>query len=319
MATAIDFVKAIRPNIKAWISDGWVSEVADYKSIIGENVSTNNPYEEFHFSAGVGIFSQTAKGASAPADNPIEGYLQRITSRNYTASVDAFKIDWEQDRYSKVKSSAMNMGAGVMQTYNYWAFNPLRAGFTSTVTYADADELFATAHARKDGGSTISNASATGIPLTYTNLETALLALYDQVDDKGRISTIGDGQITLVVPKDLEMEAVTITKSEKRSDTAEHALNYYKGRVNVLATKWLRTSISALDNDGVAGSETAWYLVDNSKNKMTFLNESPFGLEDDYTARNQTATFTGSTRFRVGPQNWRGWWGSEGANVAYSG
>lgn len=319
MAVLTNFAKSIRPGILRWVNDGWVSQSKDYQGIIGETVNTNNGFEEYMHSTGVGLLTQTAIGESSPTDNPIEGYLQRINNRKYTATTEVAKEDWNRDRYNVIKKAAMNMGAGAAQTYNYWSFNPLRGGFTSTITYADAQELFSTSHARMDGGTAISNASSTGIPLTYNNLETGVLALYDQVDDKGRISTIGDGSLTLVVPKDLELEAITITRSTKKSGVADNDMNFWEGRVNVLTTKWVRSSIAARESDGVAGSATAWYLVDPATNTMTFQLEQPFVVEDDYHPRNRVATFTGSTLFRVGPQNWRGWWGSKGDNAAYSG
>lgn len=318
MLSGIEWATSIRPGILKWVHDGWVSQQPDYKSITMME-KTNHAYEEYQSSTGVGIFAEVSKGESSPSQTLPEGYLQRITNRIYAATTEVRREDWERDRYGDVKKAATTMGAGVIQTYNYWSFNPLRGGFTSTVTYADAQEFFSTAHPRKDGGTAISNASSTSIPFTYANLETGKLALYDQVDDKGRVSTVGDGALSIVVPMDLEREAIVFTQSSQAASGNNNDINYYKGKFNVVSTKWLRSTIAAREVDGIAGSATAWYLMDSARQSLTFQLEQPLRVETDYHSRTRTAEYTGTTQFRVVPQNWRGWWGSKGDGSSYSG
>jgi len=93
------------------------------------------------------------------------------------------------------------------------------------------EEVFSTVHTRPDGGSNWSNASSTGITLTEANLETAIIALKQQVTGTGGKLAIGSGQVTLVVPETLEKEAVIITGSTKRSGTPNNEIRYINSYV----------------------------------------------------------------------------------------
>lgn len=71
-----------------------------------------------------------------------------------------------------------------------------------------------------DGGTALSNASASGIPLTEANLETGMIAMREQGSDTGKILGIGYNEnLVLMVPNNLEKEAQIITGSTKRSGT----------------------------------------------------------------------------------------------------
>lgn len=314
---AVAWVNSLRPGIKSWTHDGYTSVNLDYTSIPLVMESTEHRYEEYMQSSGANIFRLTAKGTAAPSDTKVEGDLQRLTVRKYTEAVEVYKEDVDDDRYRQIESAAKEKGQGAAVTYNYWGFHPMRAGFTGTVTYADGQELYSTSHTRADGGTAQSNASSTGIPLTYDNLNTGIVALRRQLTDKGMPTIIGDGDITLVVDESQALNAATLVQSERRAGSPNNDFNYYKGRINVLSTKWLGTGIPAID-DSVAGSATQWQLITN-QHKITFLMRQPLMLEEDYNAQAQVATWTVSTRFVVGPQSWEGTWGSKGDNQAYSG
>ena len=99
--------------------------------------------------------------------------------------------------------------------------------------YGDAQPLCSVQHTRKDGGTAQSNASSTGITLSETNLETARLALMNQLDDRGKPMRVGTNKLILVVPPALEKTAVVATRGEKRSGTANNDINIYDG-INIM-------------------------------------------------------------------------------------
>ena len=134
--------------------------------------------------------------------------------------------------------------------------------------YGDLKPLFSTSHTRADGGTARSNASSTGIALTEANLETAMIALKQFKSGTGKKLNIGNGQIVLMVPEQLDKEAVIITASTLRSGTANNDLNWYKGKISVFINPWIGSDLT--DVYGNSGSDTAWFLLAKGVHKMRF-------------------------------------------------
>ncbi len=176
--------------------------------------------------------------------------------------------------------------------------------------YGDGKALFSVSHPRVDGGSSQSNASSTGIPLTEANLEIGMIALSKQLLDDG--TPIRDmGAITLVVPRDLEKTAKIITGSDQRDGTANNDMNIYKGgSLNVVSTHLL-SSVNG-------GSNTAWFLVAENASHVMFIDRLAPQLVST-RADHGGMYFDIDTRLSVGHSHWIGAWGSKGDNAAYSG
>jgi len=114
----------------------------------------------------------------------------------------------------------------------------LNGGFSTTrdvngyrVTwYNDSKAQFSTAHPTVvPNGSTQSNASSTGITLGHDNFETARIALDLQQTDNGDPMAM-TGQVKLVVPRNLYKTAKETINSELTPETANNAINVYRGK-----------------------------------------------------------------------------------------
>jgi hypothetical protein len=197
------------------------------------------------------------------------------------------------------------------------AFSVLNYAFTAQASlpsdityYSDGKPLCSTGHPRKDGGTAQSNASATGLPLSETNLEVAKQAIRRQLDDRGMPMAIGSGRLMLIVPDSLEKTAYILTNSTKRPSTANNDINIYDGTVTVVSTKWI--------NSQNGGSDTQWFLVDSLYSPFIFYQRQGVKSRVYVDNKNKNTIYDVSARWQVGFKNWRGVWGSKGDNAAYS-
>src|SRR5690606_7007677 len=129
-------------------------------------------------------------------------------------------------------------------------------------SYGDGLPVFSTAHTVTGGGSNLSNASSTGIPLSAANLDSAIQAMLEQKDDRGElVACVPD---TLLVPPRLLKTALEITKSELASADMETNVNnlpeYVGGMLRVVAWPYLGAA--------AGGSDTAWFLMDSTKHEV---------------------------------------------------
>lgn len=317
-ATVAANAKLVDPGIKAVFAD-------EYKVLEGKFKKVLVPFE-------MRTTSEDVSGYTGLGDIPLvtetEEFGEDAEMHTYDTTITAYKygsnksVSWEllQDDLQGVAKKTNGMTRTMMRKLEKLGSGLFRNGFsTSHTSYGDAKPLFSVGHTRADGGSAQSNASATGITLTDSNLETAILAMRAQLDDRGElIEAIPD---TIVVPPALEKEAIAITKSANRSGTADNDVNvnamkeYNGGQLDVIVWDYLGAA--------AGGSDTAWYLL--SKNNPAYQlsygwrhKPSVMKLDDSVGAKNQVMYWQYYFRLGLAWFDWRALWGSKGDAQAYS-
>lgn len=269
--------------------------------------------------SGTGIPVLTAEGGDFASDSRQPGYMTVFQFIKKTLSVE-ITLEERNDRENDLEekfNEARDLKISMMSDYDRTAFSVFNYAFTaqaslpSTVTfYSDGVPLCSTLHPLKAAGGTHSNASATGIPLTETNLEVGRQALRRQVDDRNLPMNIGSGRVILLVPDSLEKVAMTFAKSKLRPSTANNDMNIYDGVVTVISTKWI--------NSQNGGSDTAWFLIDSMKSPFIFWKREDMITSTYLDNKNKNLIHDIYSRWQVGNKTWRGFWGSRGDNAAYS-
>lgn len=303
-----------------------IAEVIDQASltyqpgIAGILLTTTGSGAQRNFTGmtGFGEIKEFAEGADVPAVSREKTYTTSVAYSNYGGSVQVTKNALEDrdfnsqlDEMSRLTVS-MNVGTDKsgMQLFN--------GGFATTTTvngykvtwYGDGKPQFSTIHPTTvPGGSTQSNASSTGIPLTHDNYEVGRLALELQQTDNGLPMTLA-GKNTLVIPLKLEKKAFETVNSELTPENANNALNFFRGSVDVMSTKYL-DSING-------GSNTAWFIVKKGDHALYQETRQSPRLEQDVDVLSKTVTFTIDARWANYSREWKGTWASKGDSAAYS-
>ncbi len=218
--------------------------------------SMDGAYEDEGSYAELGDVPEVDELDTYTEDAPFSTY-----NTTYTASKRGFLVPvsyelWEDQR-TKVMGRTESLARSIARTTERQAASIFNNFFdTSYTSYGDDKPFGSTDHTRADGGTAQSNASATGITLTEANLETAMIAIREQLDDRGNLFDCVPG--TIIVPPALEKEAIIITGSDKRSNTADNDANVYNmkeytgGKLNIVVWNYLGAA--------GGGSDTAWFL-----------------------------------------------------------
>ena len=312
MNTQAQWAETLAPGIHEWIDDAFKLVPELHPQIFHEEASSK-AYEEDNDSTGVGLLEQSGERTPVAYEDPLQGYKTRYTHALFKKGISVSKEEYDDDLYRLFKNRSVKLGKAGKRTADFQALSVFRRAFNTAYTsYGDAKPLASTTHTRLDGGTAQSNASATGIQLTDTNLETAVLALQQVVDHKGQVVSVGDGKLTLLVPLALRKTARIITMSELKSGVANNDYNVYnEGTYNVIATRWISALVSA-------GSDTAWFVLDQENHGLNFFLREAFNLTDDYDFDLDVLKVKARTRFSFGWSHWWGVWGSKGDLAAYS-
>lgn len=303
MALRSSFGDILEPGLHQ-IFDDKFEEIPEIFSRIHHVKTSGKDQEKDSAVTGFGLLQQTAEGGAIQYEDPIQMFDKSYVHQKYTKGFKVSEELYDDDQYNVISKKPAALARATRRTTEYLAAQDFINAFTSTVLGGDSQELCSTAHPRADGGSTQSNASATGITLTEANLETGMLAMRGQLDDKGmKIMAKAD---TLLVPPALEKTAWEIVNSPARSGTANNDANFYSGKLNVISWDYLT-------------STTAWFLIDSSLHELTWFWRKRPEFKQDNSFDTGMALFKTQMRVSHGFSDWRGVWGSKGDGSAYSG
>lgn len=252
---------------------------------------------------GFGKMVQTSELGSLDYEDPLTMYKTTYSFLKYTKGFKVSQELLEDDQHNIIMQMPRALAKAVVYTTEDIGADIFNNGFnTANTSYGDGKPLFSTAHTRVDGGSNQSNASATGITLGETNLETARLAFENAVDDKGQIRNFTPN--TILTGNTLRKTAVILTESNLRPGTANNDVNIYEGVFNVKVWKYIT-------------STTAWFLL-GSDHKLNFFWRIRPEFKNDYNFDADAALYKVRIRVAAGWSDWRSTWGSKGDGGAYS-
>ena len=300
-ALRANFGDLLEPGLRK-IFDDKFSEIPEVFSKVFKVNSSEHDSERDSAVTGFGLAVFTPEGGAVSYEDPIQMYDTTYVHLKYTLGFKVSEELFEDDRYNVINKKPQALARTMRRTTEYLASTVYNNAFSSG-TGGDAKYLCSISHPRADGGTAQSNASASGVTLTETNLNTGLLAMRGQVDDKGM--KIAAKANILLVPPALEKIAMEITKSDLRSGIADNDLNYYKGMVQVVGWDWLSSS-------------TAWFLLDTSLYEVNWFWRVKPEFKQDNAFDTGYSLYKSRMRCSKGWSDWRGVWGSKGDSGVYS-
>lgn len=296
-----NFGDLLEPGLRKIFDDKYKEMPEIFSSIFHVNSSTVD-VERDSAVTGFSMLVQTPEGGPISYEDPVMMYDVSFVHLKYTKGFKVSEELVEDDRYNVIKKKPAALAKACRRTAEFLAAQVFNNGFSSG-TGGDGKFLFSTLHPRADGGTAQSNASASGITLTEANLNTALLAMRAQLDDKGmKIAVKAD---TIVVPPALEKTAQILTNSKMRPGTADNDFNYYEGLLKIISWDYLTSS-------------TAWFLIDSSEHELTWFWRIQPEFKQDNSFDTGMALYKTRMRLSNGWSDWRGLWGSRGDGLAYS-
>ncbi len=266
---------------------------------------------------GLALFTEVDEGDAFEEDANMVGYETVYTVKNLGKTVTVTKNRIDDTDFKRELDTFRHAAVAARLTKGKYTFNILNGGFVTSITnnsftlyrMDDGVAAFSVVHPRRDGGSSQSNASGTGITLTELNLETGRLALVKQLTDRG-LPIEFMGKLTLAVPDDLVKDATIFANTSARPSTANNDINFYEGMLDVVSSKWL--------NSGNGGSSTAWYLIDQNlaRLKLYIRQDAQFYATVEAKTRNVINDI--DLRLAAGHSDWRGSWATKGDGNSYS-
>lgn len=229
-----------------------------------------------------------------------QGYQKEYNHTTYGLGAIITREMVEDDQYNVISKIPALLAEAYVRTCETQGHAVLNNGFDASVTGADGQPLFSTAHPNSgSGGGTQSNTLATPSDLTQTSMEAAIIQARNFRDENNQRKFFDVKK--LVVSNFDFFNATKILNTQYKVGAADNDINVIAGmNIELVASSYL------LDQD-------AWFLTTNAENGITFYERRAAGIERDNDISTQNLAIVTTGRFDTGFTDWRGAIGSPGA------
>jgi phage major head subunit gpT-like protein len=284
-----NFAKDLIPGVKTWFGTKYKEYPIEYKDIF-EVMKSTRAYEEEAGVTGFGLAAIKTEGSGIAYDSQEQGFVNRYVNITYGLGFIITREMYEDGIAVTISLRRANaLAFSIRQTKEIVGANILNRAFTSTYTMganSDGKELCATDHPNKSGG-TWRNELETASDLSEEALEQACIDIAAFKTDRGL--TISILPQKLIIPPDLEFEAMRILESIGQSGTANNDINALK------ASKKFPQGIAV--NHYLTDTNN-WFIKTNCPDGLKYMERraDAFGSENDFDTENAKfkATFRGA-------------------------
>jgi hypothetical protein len=282
------------------------------------NKTTDQAQKNYTGKTGFGRLKKFDDGDDIPTASRYKTYTTKVVINNYGEAVEVTANQIDDRDFEAELDEMKDLSRAANESVDMSGAQLLNGAFATTVNvngydmtwYGDGVPLCSTVHPSVvPGASTQSNASSTGIALTFDNYETGRLALQLQQTDNGLPMTLA-GKTTIITSLNNEKEAKEVVESDLVPNTANNAINVFKGTTDVITSVYFDTVNGGLNSQ--------WFVVNVARHKLNHDTRQEKMLNSDTNIRNKVVTFTVDARWADSATDWRGVWGSKGNLAAYS-
>ena len=295
--TRAQFQILLEPKLRNIWNESWPPRPLEYPRFV--NISSSKKAQETDFKmTGLGAMQDKTEGGKVTYGDPIPGATKVYT---HTGNGLAYRVTDEMQRHelygqiSKLERSLMRSAVDRQETD---AANVLNNGFNSAFGGFVSEALFATSHARLDGGTAQANRPSTDISIGVTALQNAIIQFHLWKDDRGR-PFLSVPRLLVIHPNDL-MTARELLGSEFKPGTSNN-------EINALREEGLSYMVSHYVTD-----TNAWFLLGDNHDLNFIWDKKPTtSMDDDFDTDDIKRKLI--QWYSTGYGEWRGAFGSSGS------
>ena len=295
--TRAQFQLLLEPKLRNIWNDGWPPRPLEYSRFV--NISASRKAQETDYKmTGLGAMQDKTEGGLVTYGDPIGGSSKVYT---HTSNALGYRVTAEMQRhelYGQVMKLERSLVRSASDRQETDAANILNNGFSTSYSgFVSSEALFATSHARLDGGTAQANRPSTDISLGVTALQNAIIQFHNWKDDRGR-PFLSVPKLLVIHPNDL-MTARELLGSEFKPGTSNN-------EINALREDGLSYMVSHYVTD-----TNAWFLLgDNHDLNFIWDLKPSTDMEEDFDTKDIKRTLVQA--YSTGFGEWRGTYGTSG-------
>ncbi len=297
--TSGSFAKALWPGVNAWYGKAYNEYPQEWNKLF-EQFKSSKAFEEDVGISSFGLALQKSEGAPITFDNERQAFTTRYQHVVYALGFIITREIMEDDQYAVVgQRKAQGLAFSMRQTKEIVAANVYNRAFNASYTGGDGATLISASHANFVGG-TWSNQLSIASDLSEAALEQAVIDIGGFTNDRGLLISVRPK--TLIIPRQLAMEAKRILGSEGRVGTDNNDLNSLKN-MGLIPETFVNHYLTDTD---------AWFIRTDVPHGMKYFERraDSFDMDNDWDTEN--AKYKATARYSFGWTDARGLYGSPG-------
>jgi hypothetical protein len=298
--TTGSFAKDLWPGVNTWYGLKYKEYPVEHLDIFDKETSTQAFEEEVGISS-FGIAPIKTEGQSIAYDTAEQAFIDRYTHITYGLG---FIITREMHDDGIAATVALRrakaLAFSIRQTQETVGANVLNRAFSNAYTFGDGLELCSDLHINQSGG-TWKNELSTAADLNEASIEQACIDIAGFTNDRGLKIAVRPKR--LIIPKEIEFDAVRYLKSINRPETANNDINAIRS-MGVIPQYTVNHYLTDTD---------AWFIKTDCPDGMKYFErrKPEFQIDSDFDTEN--AKFKATFRASWGCTDKRGIFGSPGA------
>ncbi|CAB4120963.1 hypothetical protein UFOVP1_56 [uncultured Caudovirales phage] len=292
--------RLLMPGLNTIFGGAYEALPKEYSMVFPKEMSDKNFEEDLNMHY-FGMASVKNQGEALPYDvvgqGPTQYYTHVVYGLGYIITKEAITDNlYMQQAKEQTEALAFSMDI----TKETVAWNILNRAFNSSYTGFDGVSLCNSAHLLTAGG-TYSNVPTTACDLSELAMEQAIYSIQGFTNDRGLL--IKANEDTLIIPRQLQHEAIRILGGDERYNTANRDINAMKRKGQfpggIVMSHYLTNSKS-------------WFIQTTVPKGLRHFQRWELELENDTDFDTKNMQFSATERYSFGWTDPRGIWGSAG-------
>ncbi len=250
----------------------------------------------------MGSLSAKPEGQPIAYVDPVTGTRKRTLHTTYALG---FRVTMEMqmdDLYGIIKQMPSDLADSTLDHQETLAWGLFNDAFDGNVhTGLEGDTLLQTAHALLNSTETYDNELNPAIALSVSGLESLHTQARTLIGESGRFTPVN--LETLIVPPDLEYEALRLLETDREPGTNEN-------QINTMSSS--RTGVSVLVIPYLTDVDAYFVTSKKSQHSLCWFNRMPITFDKSKDAQTKDDLYDVMYRAHVTFYDWRGVWGSTG-------
>jgi hypothetical protein len=241
---------------------------------------------------GVDAWEQWEKDGIVPQADYDQIYKKTFTHKEYPLEVQIRKKLFEDAQFASIFDIAAKIGDSAALKRENDAASTFNNAFSDSFAGADSVGLCSLLHPNSPHNANDTQANEGTLALTKANVATTRENMMAFTDDKGQV--LGVTPDVLLVPPELEDEALVIVGSLLDPTSANNAINPQSGRFSVVVWHYLTDA-------------NAWFMLDSMlmKQHLLWFDRSPVSIVPKVEDKTVLATWIAYMRYSFGWTDWR--------------
>lgn len=290
---SVQWAEALDPLVASWFEQGLSRRQAVVPQLYNVSSSENSDEQLGNIGAvSADSWDEYEDSGQVPQVDFDKGYLKTFTHLEYPLELRIQRKFLDDNKYPQITNAAFRLGDSATLKREVDGAATFINAFDSTFAGPDGVELCDSAHPNSPDNTGTTQGNVGTSAFSEAAVRSTRIAMMKFTDDKG--GRMGVTPNLLLIPPDLEDEAIEVVRAVSLPDTADNNANPQSGRWSVLVWNQLTNTKD-------------WWMIDANlmRQSLFWFDRMPLSIVPKVEDKTISASWIAYMRYSLGWADWR--------------